>query len=178
MSMILSVLGNSNTGKTTLITRIVPLLKEKGLQVVIVKHTVRDIDIDREEKDSWKITQSGADVVVASPRRMVFIKEEEDDIDAISGKYLKDYDLVITEGFNRAGKDRIVVLNEPEELERFKHGSIKAVVCDKLCDKHDVLEGYKCFKPHEIEKIADFIAALWKDNPQDQPEPVQSQEAF
>lgn len=172
MSMILSILGNSNSGKTTLITRIVPVLKEKSLKVVVVKHTIRDIEIDSEGKDSWKIAQSGTDVVVASPRKMVFIKEEEDDIETISEKYLKDYDLVLTEGFNRAGKDRIVVLREPEELKRFKHGSIKAVVCDKH-DKH--LEGYKCFKPHEVEKIADFIVALWKDNPQDQPEPVESQ---
>lgn len=167
--MILSILGNSNSGKTTLITEIVPVLKEKGFKVVVVKHTFRDIEIDREGKDSWKITHSGADVVVSSPKKMVFIKEEEDDIEAISEKYLKDYDLIITEGFNRAGKDRIVVLNEPEELERFKHGRIKAIVCDKP------MEGYKCFKPHEIEKIADLIAALWKDNPQDQPEPVESQ---
>lgn len=172
MSMILSILGISNTGKTTLITRIVPALKEKSFKVVVVKHTVRDIEVDKEGKDSWKITQSGADVVVASPRKMVFIKEEEDDIDAINEKYLKDYDLIITEGFNRAGKDRIVVLNEPQEIERFKHGNIKAVVCDKN-DKS--LEGYKCFKSHEIEKIADFISALWKDNPQDQQEPVESQ---
>lgn len=167
--MILSILGNSNSGKTTLITGIVPVLKEKGFKVVVVKHTVRDIEIDSEGKDSWKITQSGADVVVASPRRMAFIKEEEDDIDAISERYLKEYDLIITEGFNRAGKDRIVVLNEPEELERFKQGTIKAVVCDKP------LEGYECFRPDEIEKIAEFIAALWKDNPQDQQEPVESQ---
>ncbi|MFO7966220.1 MAG: molybdopterin-guanine dinucleotide biosynthesis protein B [Archaeoglobaceae archaeon] len=167
--MILSILGNSDSGKTTLISRIVPVLKEKGFKVVVVKHTIQEIEIDREGKDSWKINQSGADVVVASPRKMVFIKEEEDDIDSISGKYLQDYDLILTEGFNRAGKDRIVVLNEPEELERFKHGNIQAVVCD------EPLEDYVCFKSHEIEKIADFIAALWKDNPQDQQEPVESQ---
>lgn len=172
MSMILSILGNSNSGKTTLITRIVPVLKEKGFKVVVVKHTIRDIEIDTEGKDSWKITRSGADVLVASPRKMVFIKEEEDDIDTISEKYLKEYDLIITEGFNRAGKDRIVVLNEPKELERFKHGSIKAVICDR---QEESLEGYKCFKHHEVEKIANFIAALWKDNPQDQQEPVESQ---
>ncbi len=168
MSMILSILGNSDSGKTTLITGIVPVLKEKGFKVVVVKHTIRDIEIDTEGKDSWKITRR-ADTVVASPQKMVFVKEEEDDINTISEKYLQEYDLIITEGFNRAEKDRIVVINRPEELERFKRGNIKAVVCDKQ------LEGYKCFKPHEVEKIAEFIASLWKDNPQDQQKPVESQ---
>lgn len=167
--MILSILGNSDSGKTTLITKLVPILKEKNLKVVVVKHTVRDIEIDKEGKDSWKLTQTGTDVVVSSPQKMTLIKEEKDDLDTISEKYLQEYDLIITEGFNRAGKDRIVVLKEPEELERFKYGNIKAVVCDTP------LEGYKCFKPHEIEKIAEFIIALWKDNPQNQQKPVESQ---
>lgn len=167
--MILSILGNSDSGKTTLITKLVPILKEKNLKVVVVKHTVRDIEIDKEGKDSWKLTQSGTDVVVSSPQKMTLIKEEKDDLDTISEKYLQEYDLIITEGFNRAGKDRIVILKESEELERFKYGKIKAVVCD------EPLEGYKCFKPHEIEKLAEFIIALWKDNPRDQQKPVGSQ---
>jgi len=153
--MIISFVGNSGSGKTTLITKIVPILKKKGLKVAVVKHT-REFEVDREGKDSWRIFQC-CDVVIASPTKFAFIKRvEKDDLDEICGKYLGDYDLVITEGYNSAGKDRIVVVDSgsDEDLERFRVGKILAVVSDS-----DV-EGYTCFRKDDVEGIAEFIYNL------------------
>ena len=125
---VLSVVGPSGSGKTTLIERIVPKLKERGLKVLVIKHAL-NFDVDREGKDSWRIFESGADVVVASPKELFYRARMDDDLDRIC-KIFDFYDLIITEGFNRACKDRIVVLRKPEEIEMYKCGKILAVVCD------------------------------------------------
>ncbi len=159
--MLLSIVGTSDSGKTTLITRMMPILKEKGLRVAVVKrHAHGDFEIDKEGKDSWKIYNSGADVVVTSPVKLAFIRrvseEEGSNLDWIYKRYLSDYDLVITEGFSKAGKDRIVVVKKPEEVEHFKQGRILAVVCDEK------VEGYTWFRRDEVERIADFVLSMHK----------------
>jgi len=157
--MIISFVGTSDSGKTTLLTRIIPILVERGLKVAVVKHHSHgDFEIDKEGKDSWKLYKSGADVVISSPVKMAFIRRaERDDLDYIYERYLKnDYDLVLTEGFNRAGKDRIVVVKDPRDVEYFKHGKILAVVCDEK------VENYRWFKREEVDKIAEFIIKLVK----------------
>ena len=158
--MILSIVGTSDSGKTTLITKIVPILKEKGLRVAVVKHHAHgDFEIDKEGKDSWKIYNSGADILISSPVKMAFIRRaENDNLDWIYERYLKgDYDLVLTEGFSRAGKDRIVVVDKAEKVEDFKHGRILAVVCDELVD------GYPAFRRDDVEEIAEFIYRLVRE---------------
>jgi len=157
--MILSIVGTSDSGKTTLITRIVPILREKGLRVAVVKrHAHGDFEIDREGKDSWKIYRSGADVVVASPVKLALIRrvdeEKGNNLDWICERYLDEYDLILTEGFSKAGKDRIVVVKTPEEVEHFKQGRILAVVCD------EEIEGYKWFRRDDTESVADFILSI------------------
>ncbi len=157
--MIISFVGTSDSGKTTILTKIIPKLVEKGFKVAVVKHHAHgDFEVDREGKDSWRLYKSGADVVISSPVKMAFIKRaEKDDLDYIYERYLKgDYDIVLTEGFNKAGKDRIVVVNDPKDVEHFKFGRILAVVCDEK------VEGYRWFKKDEVDKIVEFIAGLVK----------------
>ncbi len=157
--MILSIVGTSNSGKTTLLTRIVPILKSRGIRVAVVKrHAHGDFEVDKEGKDSWKLYQSGADVVITSSVKLALIRrvneEEGNNLDWICETYLADYDLILTEGFSKAGKDRIVVVKNQEEIEHFKQGRILAVVCDEK------VEGYRWFRRDDVEKIADFILSL------------------
>ncbi|MET1124369.1 MAG: molybdopterin-guanine dinucleotide biosynthesis protein B [Archaeoglobaceae archaeon] len=157
--MIVSIVGTSGSGKTTLITRLVPILKRRGLRVAVVKrHAHGDFEIDKEGKDSWKIYNSGADVVIASPVKLALIKRvNADDLDWIVERYLFDYDVVLTEGFSKAGKDRIVVVKKPEEVEFFKQGRILAVVCDER------VEGYRWFRRDDVESVASLILSLLPD---------------
>jgi molybdopterin-guanine dinucleotide biosynthesis protein MobB len=57
-----SFVAFSNTGKTTLLEKLIPELKCRGLRVATVKHDAHEFDIDREGKDSWRMTRAGADV--------------------------------------------------------------------------------------------------------------------
>ncbi len=156
MPPIVSVVGSPDSGKTTLIEKLVPILVGKGLRVAVVKHHAHgDFDFDKEGKDSWKLYQAGADVVVASPFKITLVRRSGNiyDLDYVVERYLRDYDLVLTEGFNRHGKPRIVVLKPGDEISRFKVGKILAVVCER-----DVA-GHRTFRltDEDVAKIAELI---------------------
>jgi len=96
----------SGTGKTTLLTQLIPKLKQSGLRIGVVKHAHHNFDIDHPGKDSYEFRQAGAEqVAVASHKRIAWIKEykssQDEPVlsDALSSLDLDDLDLVIAEGF-------------------------------------------------------------------------------
>jgi len=96
----------SGTGKTTLLTQLIPRLKQRDLRVGVVKHAHHNFDIDHPGKDSYEFRQAGAEqVAVASHKRIAWIKEntidknEPDLSDALAALDINDLDLVIAEGF-------------------------------------------------------------------------------
>ena len=96
----------SGTGKTTLLTRLIPVLKQRGLRIAVVKHAHHNFDIDHPGKDSYEFRQAGAvQVAVASHKRIAWIKENQENnkepslSDALSALDINELDLVIAEGF-------------------------------------------------------------------------------
>jgi molybdopterin-guanine dinucleotide biosynthesis protein MobB len=96
----------SGTGKTTLLTRLIPALKQKGFRIGVVKHAHHDFDIDLPGKDSYEFRRAGAgQVAVASHKRIAWIKELQEEnkepslLDALSALDIKGLDLVMAEGF-------------------------------------------------------------------------------
>ena len=70
--------GYSNSGKTTLIEQVIPLLRQQGLRVSVVKHAHHRFDIDHPGKDSHRHREAGAfEVVIASDRRLALVREFE-----------------------------------------------------------------------------------------------------
>ena len=61
---ILSFVGHSNSGKTTLIERIIPELIRAGYRIATVKHAGHGFELDTEGKDSWRHKQAGASTVI------------------------------------------------------------------------------------------------------------------
>ena len=114
MSMrVIGLAGWSGAGKTTLITRVIPVLVRRGLKVATVKHAHHAFDIDRPGKDSWLHREAGAsEVVVASSRRWALVHELRDEpelslIDLLAK--LSPVDLVIIEGFKRHAHPKLEV---------------------------------------------------------------------
>lgn len=96
----------SGTGKTTLLTQLIPILNQSNLRVGVVKHAHHNFDIDHPGKDSYELRQAGAEqIAVASKKRIAWIKEYKVDkdepllADALSALDTNDLDLVIVEGF-------------------------------------------------------------------------------
>ena len=63
---IITVVGFSDAGKTTIIEKLVPELKQRGYRVGTVKHAAHGFAVDREGKDSWRHQQAGADIVAVA----------------------------------------------------------------------------------------------------------------
>ena len=102
---VLGFAAYSGTGKTTLLVKLLPLLKEKGLRVAMIKHAHHDFDIDEPGKDSYELRKAGAEqILIASDYRRAFIKEmpgaDEPQLkDLINSLDLDEIDLVLVEGF-------------------------------------------------------------------------------
>jgi molybdopterin-guanine dinucleotide biosynthesis protein B len=98
----------SGTGKTTLLTRLIPLLRAEGLRVALIKHAHHAFDIDHPGKDSYELRKAGAcEVIVASSRRIAHIIEQEDEQEPQLSSLLQRFDparvdLVLVEGFRHA----------------------------------------------------------------------------
>ncbi len=73
---VLGVAARSGTGKTTLLTKLIPLLRDAGVRVAVIKHSHHDVELDRPGKDSHRLREAGADqVMLASPYRSFWVGE-------------------------------------------------------------------------------------------------------
>lgn len=111
MPAIVSFVGRSESGKTTLIEKIIPILRSHGLRVGTVKHTHHSPELDRSGKDSARHLAAGAaTVVLASAGQIQVVKTEVDGgLDGLL-TYFRDVDLLITEGYKRERAPKIEVL--------------------------------------------------------------------
>lgn len=107
--------GPSNSGKTTLIVKIAEILKQ-NYELAIIKHDPGDkARFDKEGKDSWKFSKTGAEVVVASATRTTLFSKRQRDIDELIS-LLGDFDFLLVEGLKTLPLPRISVFrNELDE---------------------------------------------------------------
>ena len=157
MVPVVSIVGKSDSGKTTLIEKIVPILKRRGYRVGTVKHDVHGFEMDREGKDTYRHFHSGADAtLISSPKKLALIQrvEREAPLEELVNRYYFDLDIVITEGFKR--------LNMPK-IEVFRSTVYEQPLCgdgdNRMAIASDVAVEVDCprFDINDAESIADFI---------------------
>jgi len=105
------VAASSNSGKTTLIEKVVRILKERGLRVAVIKHASKGFDLDRPGKDSWRFREAGADaVMLVGPDQLALMKKisRETSLDEFA-MMTPDIDVVIGEGFKKHKGNKIEV---------------------------------------------------------------------
>lgn len=156
---ILSIVGKSGSGKTTLIERIVPELKQRGYRVATIKHHSHPgFEIDQPGKDTWRFARAGSDcVVLAAPDKFAIVQKTSYalDLDEIVS-HISGVDIILTEGFKRAGKSAIEIVREETGLELLcSPPQLLAIVSDSAMDN---------LLPHfglnEITQIVDFIEPI------------------
>ncbi len=101
----MAVVGKSDSGKTTLIERLLPELLRLGLRVATVKHDAHSFDIDHPGKDSYRHGAAGAEAyVVSSPTRVAYVGalDQELSLPDIVDASSADMDLVVAEGYKRS----------------------------------------------------------------------------
>lgn len=115
---IVSIVGRSNTGKTTLIVKLIALLKARGIRVATIKHHPHDFDIDREGKDTFRHKEAGAVIsMIVSPRKVAMVRDVERELTVreVVDLFVSDVDLVINEGHKRESLPKIEVYDTRKE---------------------------------------------------------------
>jgi molybdopterin-guanine dinucleotide biosynthesis protein MobB len=156
MPSVVSIVGKSKAGKTTLVERLVTELKGRGYRVATVKHTPYDFELDRPEKDSWRHAQAGSDaVVISSPQKLALIKPQDHDasIEEIMHLLGEEFDIALTEGFRRGHAPKIEVhCKELKEGLLCSPRELFAIVTDEPLEA-----AVPQFSWGETSKVADLI---------------------
>jgi len=157
MIPIISIVGKSDSGKTTLIEKLVPELIRRGYRVATVKHDVHGFEVDREGKDSWRHKKAGAHtVVISSPNKVALIRDVEKDLtlDEIRDKLIRDVDLILSEGYKRDVQPKIEIFRKEkhQELLCAKEDNLIAIVSDQTFNV-----GVPCFDLEDMKGLSSFI---------------------
>ena len=120
---ILGFAAFSGTGKTTLLEQIIPLLKQQGLRIALIKHSHHNFQIDQPGKDSFRLREAGASPVmlVSSHRRAIiteFAAAQEPKLDDQLKLFdQSELDLILVEGFKAEAFPKIelhrAAINKP-----------------------------------------------------------------
>lgn len=156
----IGIVGWKNSGKTTLIARLIPRVRELGLSVSTIKHVHHDVDLDTPGKDTYVHREAGAvDVVMFSEARWAILHERRDersrpvDLGDLMRR-LSPVDLVIVEGFKHFSMPRIEVRSDPQAppIRRPDDLDVFAVVTDGMVEP-----GVASFKRDEVDALAGFV---------------------
>ena len=110
--------GYSGAGKTTLVERLIPVLRLQGQRVSVVKHAHHKFDIDHPGKDTYRHREAGAfEVVVASDRRLALMREFEQpaqlSVHHLIAELYDGVDWVLVEGFKHSDLHKVEIWREP-----------------------------------------------------------------
>lgn len=141
MIPIISIVGRKNSGKTTFITRLLPLLEEAGIRTTCVKQHRQDVPVDIEGKDSWLYSRAGAHCSImstATQLSLVFQRKEMASLKELSLMSQQfGSDLLIGESFNRTAEDPkifryVVVRKDRIEDPLFSPVQTEGIITDDL----------------------------------------------
>ncbi|HAO23009.1 MAG TPA: molybdopterin-guanine dinucleotide biosynthesis protein B [Desulfobacteraceae bacterium] len=155
MPKMICIVGNSDSGKTTLIEKLIAELKRRGFRVGAVKHASHGFEIDKKGKDSWRHRAAGADtVLVASPGRIALVKNSDsDNLDNISA-YFQDTDIVLVEGYKKEHKPKIEIFRKGVSDKPLFIGNPELIA---FVSDSDIDAGVAQFGLDDIAALTDFI---------------------
>ena len=134
--LIVAFSGPSNSGKTTAIVKVANILQDNNFKVCIVKHDPKDKAIfDKDGKDSFKFSQTGADVAVVSPNRTTLLKKSTSSIDELINLF-QDFDYLLVEGLKTLELPRISIFRN--KLDESYFDVTDAIACDETINKNEI----------------------------------------
>ena len=153
---IITIVGKSNSGKTTLLEKLIVCLTQRGYKIGSVKHAHDGFDMDKKGKDSWRHRKAGAkSTLVIMEDKVAIIKDDKTSYIEKMQSYLSDMDIILAEGFKR---------QKLLKIEVFRTGSVhKTPLCmgDEtliaFVTDSDYQPDVPVFGLEDIHEIADFI---------------------
>ena len=155
----------SGTGKTTLLVQLLPILKERGLRVAVIKHAHHNFDVDKPGKDSYELRKAGAvPMLISSSKRTVIMidndVEQEPELETLLKHIPIDtVDMVLVEGFKQWPFSKIELHREAtgKPLIYASDNNIIAIAHDRKKDKPLMDTELPQLDLNDIQSIADFV---------------------
>lgn len=148
--------GLSNSGKTTLIQRLIKNLSDKNFKVITIKHDPKDKAVfDTKGKDSYKFYEAGSDVVLMGESKCAFFYQNALNFDDIISK-IGEFDYLFLEGLKSKKLPRICVIKD-ENLSDDEFDM--RVFNDEISSLKDVKFDYTI---SQIQEIIDWIDKFGK----------------
>src|SRR3989339_2268138 len=107
---IITIVGKSDSGKTTLLEKLIAELTRRGYRIGTVKHAHDGFEMDKKGKDSWRHRKAGAHAtLVISEDKIAMVRNDRADYIEKMQTYLLDVDIILAEGFKRQRLHKIEV---------------------------------------------------------------------
>lgn len=157
MIPIICFVGASNSGKTTVLERLIPELNRRGYVIGAIKHDAHSFEMDREGKDTWRHREAGArTIAISSPAQVASIRRVNSEmaLEEVVGRYFWQEDLIVAEGFKRLRFPKIEVFRsviEPNPICGPGDNRIAMVSDDPVRGEVPVF-GFR-----ETDRLADFL---------------------
>ena len=155
----IGVIGWKNSGKTTLVSKLVDYFSSLNLKVGVIKHAHHSFDIDHPNTDSYKIRKSGAyKTTIVSNKRLAFIEERVDDNEIDLKSIIdmnKDCQILILEGFKKKNDIPKIEVFLKKNKKDYLYKNIEKVKL--LVTDDDKSHPLKVLNHDQISLIAKFI---------------------
>jgi molybdopterin-guanine dinucleotide biosynthesis protein MobB len=155
MPPIVSIVGRSKSGKTTLIEKLIVELKSRGYHIATAKHTHRDMTLPESDKDSDRHLKAGSETsLIVDPHGLMMIKplQKELNLTQIAQIIGEDYDLILTEGYKQDDAPKIEVHRKENAPPLTDVKKLFAVVTDEPLDTK-----VRQFALDDVKPIADLL---------------------
>jgi molybdopterin-guanine dinucleotide biosynthesis protein B len=155
MPPIVSIIGRSKSGKTTLIEKLIVELKSRGYHVATAKHTHRDMTSPESDKDSDRHLKAGSEAsLIIDPHGLMMIKplQKELTLTQIAQIIGEDYDLILTEGYKQDDAPKIEVHRKANAPPLTDVKKLFAIVTDEPLDTK-----VRQFALDDVKNIADLL---------------------
>jgi molybdopterin-guanine dinucleotide biosynthesis protein MobB len=161
---VFGITGWKNSGKTTLVVKLVETLTARGYRVSTLKHAHHHFDIDHEGTDSYRHREAGAaEVLVASSKRWALVHESHDQQEIPLQEFidkLEPVDLLLIEGFKQENFAKIMVLRPEHNAEPLpaEVGNVVAMASTDLSvDAANYAVSGPVLDLNDIDAVADFV---------------------
>jgi len=150
--------GPSNSGKTTLILKVArKLIHEHHLEVAIIKHDPKDkARFDVEGKDSYKFSDTGAEVIVTSPNRTTYFSNRHSELEDMIQLFGK-FDILLVEGLKNLPLPRISVFRDSIDQDYFPY--MNALAVDESVDlsRYELPKDVKVLDLNDADSVIEWI---------------------
>jgi len=162
---VLAVSGVKNSGKTTLIEKLIPWLAEKGFRCGVIKHDGHDFSPDVKGTDTCRLLEAGAEGIgIFSAAKAMLVRIGGGVDETVLARHFEDLDLIFLEGFKSSGYPKIEVLRGAVSTEpACAPETLLALATDLPLH----LEGVTVCHPDEIDRLGELVAAHIRKKPAD-----------